>query len=206
MEELQAFLDYKPGDIITLSDFQTQKDFDASTVDFLIESIRVYEDPNGSFRIYGYVVKPEIEGKEDEPPYLIAIKAVGDVFDIFVYYLDSDGPVYMNEGEDQDCEFLLLLNNEFDGFLDRLEVQVTTEKGEEFDINWDLQDETHGVVFSDGTEEGITTLADYYTEDDNGGNNYCLVDWRGDVEKGFMEVWYGRTIQPHEIEIVPTDG
>lgn len=206
-KSVEELIDFNPGDIITLSDLQTQKDFDALETDFLIESTRLYEEPNGIYRIYAYVVKPEIEGKEDEPPYMIAIKVVGTDYDIYVYYLDTEGPVFLNEeeDEDQDCDLLAILNDDYDSFKERLEVTVTKETEDdthEIEVTWDLQDQTHGVSFIDGHDEGITSLAEYFTNDDTGGNPHCLIDWRGDVKNGYIEIWYGCTIEPHEIEIV----
>lgn len=208
-KSVDELINFNPGDIITLSDLQTQKDYDSLKTDFLIEETRLYEDPNDLFKIYAYIVKPEVEGKEDEPPYMIAIKAVGNDFDVFVYYLDSDGPVYLSDSDDeeaeQDCDFLGILNDDYDSFKDRLEVTMTKEEGEgtqKVEITWDLQQQTHGVEFIDGNDEGITSLAEYFTNDDTGGNPHCLIDWRGDAKDGFMEVWYGCTIEPHEIEIV----
>ena len=45
------------------------------------------------------------------------------------------------------------------------------------------------------------TLAEYFTNDDTRGNPHCFVEWTGDAETGYMEIWYGCEIENTDIEV-----
>lgn len=199
----EELMNYGEGDIITLSDFQTQEQFEAPEVDFRIISVRTYEEPDGAFTYRGYILIPPDAEEDREEKYMILLMQSGDVHEIRVYYLDAGDEVYEAPEGEEECPFYALLDLEENALGERLESIISTEKGDR-DVTWDLQDQTHGVLVTESENECLCTLGDYYTEDDNGGNNYCLIDWRGDEKDGWIELWYGCPIKEHEIEIVST--
>jgi hypothetical protein len=191
---------HKVGDIITLSDLQTQIEFDSLKVDFVVDEVRHYQEPSDLFKYTGYVV--HADGKPDEPPYLILIKEVGEVRDVFVYYLDSSHEFYVTRDGLPPCDVMeVILNDTKENFRSRIECVVAYKEGSN-PVVWDLQGTTFGVRYHDTkTTEGIVTLGEFFTNSDNKGNNYCLMDWKGGIDPGFLEVWYGCTVKEHEIEI-----
>ena len=85
-------------------------------------------------------------------------------------------------------------------FVSRFEAQVTDQTGTH-PVVWDKQVSTYGIKLRSTVDgEGICSLGEYYTSDENGGNNYCMLDWKGTVSKGFIETWYGCPIKNSEIE------
>jgi hypothetical protein len=198
MKDIQELISCQRGDIVSLSDFQTCAEFKGIKVDFQISRVRNYEDQEGRFSIVAY----ELEGPNEETPYMLVIKIVGEDYDVFVYYLDNAGEF---DGDPENPYAENILTEDEDNLVDRIEVDVHYEEGD-LEVVWDLQDQTHGVRYEDDAEdEGICTIAEYYTEDDNKNNQYCLVDWKGDSEDGSIEMWYGCLIKDHEVEIIPVE-
>jgi hypothetical protein len=69
-------------------------------------------------------------------------------------------------------------------------------------VIWDRQTASYGIKLESTAEpSGICNLGEYYTASENGGNNYCLLDWRGNTTKGYIETRYGCKIENSEIEI-----
>lgn len=203
--KFEELMQYGEGDIVTLSDFQTQAQFDDTEVDFRIVEVRTYEEPDGAFSYKGYIVTPPDEGEDSNDKYMILLMQCGEVEEIRVYYLDTEDELYLPEEDQDECPLHVLIDFDNEGLKERMEAHIETEEGNR-DVTWDLQDQTHGVRVNDGKNEFLSTLGDYCTIDDNGGNNYCLIDWRGEPEEGWMEIWYGCIIKEHEIEILSTDG
>jgi hypothetical protein len=85
---LNDFLGYRVGDMIALSDMQTQTEYNKMSVDHPIRAIRKYTEPNGVFQYIGYVV--ETPSKQQ---LLILIKAMGKDFEIHIYYMDTGAPI-----------------------------------------------------------------------------------------------------------------
>lgn len=200
---LQDIARYHIGDIITLSDLQTQIEFDSPSVDFTIDEVRHYREANGVFELYGFIVHTTRSGQE-EPPYMIVAKVAGNAHDMFIYYLDSSSELYIAKQGQPECVYVdALFTQSHDNFKDRIAVDIAY--GEEVkNVSWDLQDTTYGVRYkSTNKEEGIVTLGDFYTNDDNKGNSYCLMIWTGRIEKGYIEIWYGANIKDHEVDFLP---
>lgn len=197
MKPIEELIKGQIGDIVSLSDFQTCAEFKSTSVDFRIRGIRSYEDPENRFSLTAY----ELEGPNEDTPFMLVVKQVDDLHDVFVYYLDISGEL---DG-DSNNPYYALLTEDRQNLLDRIEVTVHYDDGEQ-DITWDIQDQTHGVRFSDSDEnEGSCTLAEYFTEDDNRNNNFCLVDWKGDEDDGEIDMWYGCNIKDTEVVIIQVE-
>lgn len=199
IEELVSF---GKGDVITLSDLQSQLDADDLTQELVIQDIRKYKGPDGIFEYTGYVA--DGPGGQDDLRFMIVIKVVGDKHEIYVYYLEADGKLYVAEDGQERCPLLELFDDELDDFRERIEATIVTgnEENDYREVCWDKQEVINGVQFIDDGDEGICTLGEYYTGDDNEGNNYALIDLRGDPQDGYLEIWYGCPIKDHEIEFL----
>jgi len=198
MKNYQELKNGMVGDTVTLSDFQSCVEFKSDSVDFTISGVRKYTDPEDRFTIIAY----ELEGPNEDTPFLLVIKQVNETHSIFVYYLDTDGDV---DG-DPDNPYSLLFDENLENLLDRIEVTVYYDDSEK-DVNWDVLKQTHGVKYIDANDnEGTCTLAEYSTEDENNSNNLCLIDWRGPSYDGEVELWYGCSIKDQEVKVTSTSS
>lgn len=214
-KEASDFLKFKEGDIITLSDLQTQVEFNSTSADFLIKEVRTYTEPSGSFTYTGYLAayKPGDEIDEQKGIMLLVrdFKDIG--YDLRVYYLDQDGPVgdyevilerkpcvseSDEEPDEEDIpEITVDLSDRFDNvlYLDN----------EEFHVTWDKQ----GVTFfgvetrSTSMKNDQKTIAEYFTDDETKGNPHCFIEWTGDEIEGWIEIWYGCDIRTEDVEMYP---
>lgn len=199
---IQELTSYSPGDIISLSDVQTLVDFNQDEVDFEIENVKKYTSPDGNFEYTGYVAT-----NEDENVYMIIVKTSGDDYEIYVYYLEAEGKLYKADDGEEDCPFWAVFDENQDDLLESIHVSVTFDENDVREIDWDKQFVVNGVACSesDSNIEGICTLGEYYTNDDMSGNNYCLIDLKGEPDDGYIEIWYGCKIEDHEIQFHRTE-
>ena len=194
---LSDFIGFRVGDIIALSDLQTQTEFGKMSVDFPIKEVRKYTEPNGVFQYIGYLVDAP-----NDQELLIVVKTMGKDFEIYVYYLDTSAQFYKAAAGQEECPFYVLLSDDRQDLTKRIEAQVNSKSGLH-PVTWDQQTVTHGVRYEDTDgAEGICTVGEYFTNDENDGNNFCLVDWKGDADKGLLEIWYGCLIKNYEVEML----
>jgi hypothetical protein len=195
-KKLADFLGYHVGDLISLSDLQTQLEFKKEIVDFPIRDIRQYVEPSGVFTYIGYMVEAPT-GQE----FMIVVKSMGEDYEVYVFYMDQSGTLYEAEDGQDSCPHWCLLSDDLKDLRKRFEAYVEGPKGNR-SVTWDRQTVTHGIEFRDtNTTEGICSLGEYFTNDENDGNNFCLLDWKGDAAKGLLEIWYGCRIENSEIEL-----
>lgn len=199
MKTANDFRGFGVGDIITLSDLQTQAEFNELHVDFVIKEARVYNEPNGLFAYTAYICDYP---NEQEQTIMVLLRESGDAFDILVYYQDQEGDA---------CDYEGLFNEDGQDLVERFEVDLHLSKGESR-VVWDKKQagSTFGtdtvVVDSDGNEShDIKTLAEYFTDDDTDNNPHCLIEWTGESDAGWIELWYGTEIRPEDIEIYPSN-
>lgn len=199
-KDVSEFLGFGVGDVVTLSDLQTQAQYNDTDIDFRIVGLRHYHEPNDCFTLTCYMLE---DPGEDDLPLMLVVKQVNDVYDLFVYYLEEEGELYAAEDGQEECPLLILFKEDEDDLKERIEAVK-----EDKTITWDKQNgSTFGVEYEDDEgDTGITTLAEYYTEDENEGNDRCLVDWRGSKDIGSVEAWYGCIVEDHEVEILATGG
>jgi hypothetical protein len=189
---LKDFVGYQVGDLATLSDLQTQAEYSKMTVDFAIKEVRSYKESNGVFAYYGYMIEAPNATRDH---YLVLIKTMKEMFEIYIFFKDNglSGPVA--EGS----PLLGLFDLTKKDFVEQFQVDVNDSSGTH-PVRWDKQTASYGVDFQSTVDpSGICSLGEYYTGNDNGGNSYCLLDWKGDLAKGFLETWYGCRIQNTEI-------
>jgi len=85
------FLNFGVGDMITLSDIQTQHEYDDLSADFRIHEVRTYKEPNDTFKYTCYICKYAV--KDTDKLVMVRVRQVGSDYDLFVYYLDQEGDV-----------------------------------------------------------------------------------------------------------------
>jgi len=192
LKKTADFAGFRVGDIITLSDLQTQTDYNKMSVDFPIREVRTYAEPNGIFKHYGYMVEAPNDAHD---LYLILIRTTKDLFEPYVFCKDvgASGPLPGN--------LIAFFDEAGEDFIPRFEAQVTDQSGTHA-VTWDKQTSFYGVDFKSTVDgDGMCSLAEYFTNDENGGNNYCMLDWKGTTQKGFVETWYGCPIKNSEIAL-----
>ena len=199
MPEISEFLGYTVGDIITLSDFQTQKEYGKMSVDFTIIETRKYSHPEDVYTYTGYIASYQATPDDEEQRIMLLIRKVGTKFDLQVYYLDNDGPsenfgdIFVEEEDDLEERF------NSDLFFDDLEKPL--------EVTWDRQGPTNfgiEVISSESEEPDCKTIAEYFTNDDTRGNPNCFIEWTGDKIHGYIEIWYGCDIRIEDLEIFHT--
>lgn len=200
IKTIQDIRKYLVGDIVSLSDLQTQMEYNQLSVDFIIREVRTYIEPNGVFTYYGYTVEAPNEAHDQ---YLLLVKTMKEAFEIYVFFKDTgaSGALYSGDVGGGPCPLLAFFDDAGKDFIGRFEAQVTDKTGTHA-VTWDKQTSSYGIAFNSTTDgEGMCSLGEYYTADENSGNNYCLLDWKGDTAKGFIETWYGCPLQKSELEL-----
>jgi hypothetical protein len=189
---VKDFLGYDVGDVITLSDIQTQVEYNALSADFIIQGIRIYRHPEGAFKYTAYIANYK-HGTEEERQIMLLIRQVGTDFDMRVFYLNTDGiseqyPLFSDTGED---------------LVDRFEVDINFPDGD-LPVTWDKQgDSNFGIetTVTGNNEINCKTIAEYFTNDETKGNPHCFIEWTGDMIGGYIEIWYGCDIRVDDVEI-----
>ena len=191
-------LGFGVGDILTLSDIQTQKEFNELSMDFRIKEVRTYKEPNDIFTYTGYVLDYDPRDGEDPIPLMLIIRQMCDDFDLMLYYLDQEGSM-------EDFKEHILKSDEQD-FKDNFEVTVTF-KDKTSDITWDKKaaGTFFGIETTSNSNSDHKTIAEYITSDDNDGNPFAFIEWTGDHKKGFVEIWYGCQIRLEDAELFHTN-
>ncbi len=91
--------------------------------------------------------------------------------------------------------------------VERFEVAMDFDDADSVDVTWDKKDagSTFGVeTTSTEAKRDAKTLAEYFTNDETHGNPYCFIEWTGDSENGWIEIWYGCEIKPEDLEFFRT--
>lgn len=226
------FRNYKVGDIITLSDIQTQSEFDQMSVDFLIREVRTYKEPSGFFIYTGYIAEYQATDDKEAQTIMLLLREFDEDYDFRVFYMDTEGssPEFESlfvevdvepeeedgpgeEYEDGDMAEIIEADehveedsNLSEDLVDRFEVVVYHEDNE-LEITWDRQgDSWFGIeTWSTKTEGDTKTFAEYFTNDECAGNPHCFVEWTGGIKEGWIEVWYGCDIRENDIEFFHTN-
>lgn len=185
---------FKVGDLITLSSLGVMVDHGSTEITMVIKNKRIYHLEN-MFHYTGYIIQPE---DNDEITYMVLIRQIGKDHDIVHYYLDKDGDVSLARE--------IVIDESGEDFIDRFDLEITDDKNQTHNVTWDKQQSFHGVDYSDNEteEEEIRSLGTYLTNDDSGGYPYALIEWAGDDQEGWLELWIGQIIKEHEIKFIPT--
>jgi hypothetical protein len=194
MDKISDVLNYGVGDILTLSDLQTQIEFKKLDVDFTIIEVRKYKHPEGVFCLTCYIASYQASPEVDAQQIMLVVRQVGGDFDLRVFYLDGDGPSDNFGG--------VFIENDED-LTDRFEVELHF--GEDhLAVTWDKQGQSNFGIECTSTDSEVAnckTLADYFTNDDTRGNPLCLIEWTGDKIGGYVEIWYGCEIRKNDLEM-----
>lgn len=191
-KSIQEFLGYGIGDVITLSDIQTQVAYNDLNADFLIQAIRIYRYPESAFKYTAYIADYK-HGTEDEKQIMLLIRQVGAEYDMRVFYLNTDGA----------SEQFPLFSEAGDDLVDRFEVDINFPDGD-LPVTWDRQGDSNFCVettVSGSDEVDCKTIAEYFTNDETKGNPHCFIEWTGEATGGYIEIWYGCDVRVEDVEI-----
>jgi hypothetical protein len=194
MDNISNVLNFGVGDIITLSDIQTQTEFKKLDVDFTIVETREYKHPEGIFCYTGYIAVYQASPDAEQQQIMLVVRQVGDQYDLRVYYMDSDG---LSEN------FGAIINDDGEDLVDRFEVDLHFNE-ETLPVTWDRQGATNFGVECRSSETkhvNCKTIANYFTNDDTRGNPHCFIEWTGNSIGGYIEIWYGCEIRKNDLEM-----
>jgi len=192
--KIQSLLNHNVGDIMTLSDLQTQAEFDELSVDFKIDETRIYKEPSDMFTYYAYVASAPKDTNDRK--YMLLIRTVDDEADLMLFYLDQDGDV-TDFAEHVLSEDQANFIKEFTVELDDKDVTWVRKKPTTFGVETVISEDDEGI-------DNQCTIAEYGASEDtkdSTNNKHAFLEWCGDEENGFIEMWYGCEIQLHEVKI-----
>lgn len=197
---IDDFTGFGVDDIITLSDLQTQEEYNKTSVDFRIREVRVYKEPQGVFTYTAYLAEYK-PNKDKVDQIMLLVMQVGSEFELRVYFLDNDGA---------SDDFAPVFAEDKDDLIDRFDVTLNI-GDEEYPVTWDKQGSSAFGVETTSTESNsdepdCKTLAEYFTNDETKGNPHCFIEWTGDKEGGYIEIWYGCEIRNEDVEIYSTNS
>lgn len=193
-KSIKDFLGYAVGDVVTLSDIQTQETFNSPTVDYAIKEIREYVEPNGVFKYTCYLIE-----NSDSDGLMLLVREVGDDFDMLICY--KVGEFVIDE-----MIAKTFLNPEKEDFADTFIGSIQTEEGEDTDVLWVKKDSgtTFGVTYNStgGPGKAPHHICEYQN-DTWSDNPHAFMDWIDNPDgDGYLEVFYGSEIKTHEVEIM----
>lgn len=185
---VKDFLGFEVGDILKLSDLDTQTEFGESSVSFKIKERRKYEHDGIGFVFTGYVVQAPNKEQQD---FMLMIKEVGNVYDLLLFYMDGCGEITGTP----------LLDKE-GGLVDYFETS-TQLNNKEVVVPWNRQGPTiHGVVLNADLTPDLRSIGNYHTASTEFKYPYLFVEWTGDEKTGFFEMWFGSLIQASDLELL----
>jgi len=192
MESVNELLDSEVGELITLSSIQMLEDYKEMEVDFIIEDIRRYKEPNDSFSYMGYVLQCS---RNEELKYMLLIRQVGDVSDQILFYLQFEGTVREARS--------IVITEDGEDLKSRFSTSLMDAAENELEIVWDRigNGSFHGVSVRTVTESFEKTIAGYFTDDVCGDNPHGMLEWAGDLEDGWCEFWTGHEISFQEVKV-----
>jgi len=200
MPDLTVLKELKKGDIVTLSDPQTEIIMGGPS-DFEIIEKRTYS--HDLFKIYAYV----LSGAKEEDNLFFMIKVVDGQYDLRVYYLDHGGTKeeVLGEGwnhwnEDGDS-FSLEFIAEMATDEDENSYEKIVFKQKDFGAFYDVI--LHKYIDREGdAEELLTSICEYETEEEIE-NPDVFIEWTGEFKGGWVEVYYGSLIHSSHVEAYP---
>jgi len=197
MTDLKVYTKLKKGDIVTLSDPQTEV-LMGGPADFEVGEIRVYT--HDFFTIYAY----QLRGNKEDDNLFFMVKVVDGEYDLRVYYLDHGGTQeeLLEEGwyhwtEDRDA------------FAQQFVVEYTDEDSK---VSEEVvyRQKSFGPFYktilkrniSGTTEELVASICEYESEGDID-NPEVFIEWSGEYNGGWVEVYYGAQLHYSHVEIFP---
>lgn len=196
-EELSPLEGFSIGDTVQISDPITQEEFGAFQVDFRIVSVRTYADTQKGLKYLCYV----LAGDEEDEFFMLVVKETGCFYDIMLYYLDNDG--HINEPKNSIApDYSMILDPDHSDFADV--ILIANDEGEQIrEIQWNRKEDSHmDMTYYDEKGVNKVSVCEYFTDDENYGNDSALISCKGDFVTGHLEMWYGYLLQNHEVELV----
>jgi hypothetical protein len=205
--ELSSLDGFKKGDVAIISDPATQEEFGEVQVRFNITSVRTFEDKEEDVKFTCYVLtypldSDESDGDEEfEPEDLMAVVTeVGGFYELGLYFLNNTGDLDKEENA-KTPDYGNLIDKEDGDFADMI-ILVNNDGITRSQLQWVRKDDSYmGISYEDEDGEDQASLCEYFTEDENYGNDQALVICRGPIDAGKIEMWYGYKLQNHEIEL-----
>jgi hypothetical protein len=199
--ELSSLDGFKAGDIALISDPITQEEFGSERVQFEIKSVRTYANTEDGVKFICYV----LGSSEEDEFFLLVVREVNSFYDLMLYYIDNEGPLEAQEGEKgvKTPDYDNVVDAEHADFADV--IIIAHDEGEVIrEIQWNRKDHAHmDLSYYDEKGRGSASLCEYFTDDENFGNDLALVTCKGDLSGGYIEMWYGYLLQNHEVELFP---
>ena len=189
MSEVSKFLGHKVGEIISLTSLNIIMEHEVTELNMKISEVREYKTEDGNLNYTGYVCSPE---SDDEAPYMLLVRQVGDVWDMLLTYLQVHGSIEQ-AGE-------VVLTEEGDDLTDEFYIPITDVNGNEEDVMWTQKDS--GTIFGVLIDDEIKTTAEYQTSSDVGGYQHGFLEWTGDDAVGYVEFWIGMPISEHDVKFL----
>jgi hypothetical protein len=201
--ELSSLDGFKKGDITVISDPITQEEFGSERVKFCIKSVRTYANTKEDIKYICYVLGSSDE--EENEFFLLVVKEVGGFYDLMLYYIDNEGPLDAKEGEKgvKTPDYGNVVDAEHKDFVDVIIIAHNEATGVR-EIQWNRKEDAHmDLSYYDDKGRGTASLCEFFTDDENFGNDLALVTCKGDLSGGYIEMWYGYALQNHEVELFP---
>lgn len=164
-----------------------------------IAEVRTYTEPHGTFKYTGYICHPAGHKSESPITYMILIRQVGSITEVLRYYLEVAGDI-------KECRDLILADGGED-LESSFQITMFGKDGSELPVTWVKKPAGtfFGIRFDDGDDQGIKTIAEYGTVDECGDNPHALLDWTGDFEHGWADLWVGSIIKDFELKFYNGD-
>jgi hypothetical protein len=222
--ELSSLDGFIKGDQVVLSDPITQEEFRASKILFEIKAVRTYASIEEDLKYTCYILR----GTSEEEFFMLVVKEAGSFYELMLYYLDNEGsldPEYTvsyarralqmeddldDEDEEEGFEglepppapdYTSIIDIEHEDFADVILVANREEDGVQ-ELQWNRKENSHiGMTYYDESSRSKASICEYFTDDDNYGNDLAFITCKGDFNTGFIEIWYGYTLQNHEVEL-----
>ena len=150
--DISNLINARVGDILTLSDLQTQISEDESKKDYLVIDIRTYTEPNAVFKFTGLIFQDD-----EERDMMLLIREVDKESDYMLYYMDNEGNMgafreyfLTEDGKD--------LTEAFNANVEGIEIEwVKKSAGTHFGIEYQVES-------SENDEEPPVTIAEYQND------------------------------------------
>jgi len=222
--ELSSLDGFIKGDQVVLSDPITQEEFGASKIQFKIKEVRTYASTEEDLKYTCYI----LGGSSEDEFFMLVVKEVGSFYELMIYYLDNEGsldpeypvsyahraPQTLEDLDDEDEEefgddlepppapdYHSILDIEHDDFADVILVANREEDGIQ-ELQWNRKENSHiDMTYYDENSRSKASICEYFTDEDNYGNELAFITCKGNFNTGFIEIWYGYPLQNHEVEI-----
>lgn len=204
-QELSSLDGFKKGDYAVISDPRTQNEFGTDRIRFKIESVRTYINVKDEVKLTAYILD-----SDEEESIMLAIIEESGFYSIYLYFNDPDGASSaFNESDEDEVEeeksatinYGNLVYPDKNEFADM--IVILSKYGHQMkEVHWIKKGLSHvNLAYYEEGNVDEASFCEYFTEDDNFGNDLALVTCMGPMDKGKIDIWYGYDIQDKEVEL-----